>query len=269
MSASWVLDDQGECWSATSRSLGAALHTRRQGAELTDFLVRQMGFVLVRAFPSHYELTYNAAIASPVALTSLFYWFADRPFRPTTCISPEATKVAAVFRTPLALFNHLGALIETRSPRPAYERFALDLDRSAFAPIWRAVAEICRTDMPLRDKLMLLDAMSAGDILVVERAANGDYELVRPSNAMAERDPDLCQRDHDRTLRDAFDRDFGAWTADQLMDVKSADAPFAEGISAQIAFKNYARRRYFYDRLVVPMVGSTGADALLIAVNRP
>jgi hypothetical protein len=267
MLSSWVLDDHGDIWPEASRNLGLALQTERSAKELTDFLVRQMGFVVIREFQGRNELLLDPEIVSPVALTAIFCWGADRRFQPTAWVDVKTPKLARVFTTMLALHNQVGALVERRTPRPDFELFEQDVNDSAFSAACRLATRICRSDLHIVHKLDLLEDVVGQHLIWAERADNGDFAMTHATTAATAYDPEFCATDRTKTFREASDRRYGTWTADQFLDIYQADVAQCASISALIRFNNRPERRYFYDRLVIPAASSTGRGALLIAVK--
>jgi hypothetical protein len=263
MRASWVLDDRGDVWSEASRNLGLSLHTNRGGSDLTNFLVAQMGFVVVREHPGWVEIKFDPDTASPVSLTSIFYWAGDRAFLPTSVVAPGETKVARVFQRKIDLDNYVGGLIERKTKRPDYERHQIDLSMTPFKSDWQIATELCRADLPTKAKIDVLQKILGDRFYWCERGENGDYEIVQRARFMLERDANF-QSLQRPTFRAAYDRKFGAWSADQLKAIAGDDLPMAESLSVAIEFSDRPRQRLRYERMIVPTRTSTGGDALLI-----
>jgi hypothetical protein len=267
MLASWVLDDRGDIWPEASRNLGLALNTDRSAKELTNFLIKQMGFLVMREYPGRNELMLDPAIVSPVALTAIFCWGADRRFLPTSWIDVTTPKLARVFTSALTLHNQIGALIERRTPRPNFECFEQEVRISPFGAHCKLATEISRSELHVVRKLDLLEEVLGQHLIWAERTDVGDFAMTHATAKAASYDPEFCTNSQTKSFREASDRRFGAWTADHFKSIRYDYAPSSTSISAEVAFHKRPKQRYFYDRLIIPTASSTGRDALLIAVN--
>lgn len=264
MLSSWVVDDQGEAWPEASRNLGLALQTRRQGADLTDFLVHQMGFVVVREYANRYEVKSCLETTSPVALTALFLWFQQRALRPVVYTDVADTKINRVLRDKKSLNAYLNALIEARSRRPDFVADRIEIDLSPFSASWQRCTDLCRADIPLQRKFELIEQLHQ-HFTFAERDENGEYVVTYASGVARDYDPAFLSRDHG-TFAEASDRAFGKWSADHFRRLNVGTDPFAESVGAVATFHARPRQRYFYNRLIVPITVSPGRDALLITV---
>jgi hypothetical protein len=267
MRGTWIIDDRGQVWSETDPAFKRMLCTERSGAALTNFLLSQMGFVAVREHDKRTEILFDPACVSSIALTEYFYWSADRVFRATSCVDVGNAAVSAAFFKPLDLYNHLGRVIEMRTPRPDFTQDMIDLNRSSFRERWRAAVEVCATDIAPMLKLNIIEDMFSGHVVLAERGSDGDYVFANACHRFHGYDSSLWSTLQGRSFRQAEDKLFGDWTANYYRGIDGRDAPIAESVSALIAFQSRGRQRYYYDRLIIPMVTRSGADALLIAVN--
>ena len=175
--------------------------------------------------------------------------------------------VSTVFHTALMLHNHLGRVIEARTPRPDFIQDAIDLERSPFMNRLQAVVEICSADIEAPLKLNIVENLFGGHVVMAERGIDGDYLFTHAGRKLRTYDRSLMSALQGRSFRHPDDKQFGTWTANRYKDIHGGDAPIAESVSALITFRDRVRQRYYYDRLIVPMIARSGADALLIAVN--
>jgi hypothetical protein len=268
MRGHWIIDSYGDVWSEHDPDLSRSLNTRRTGAGLTEFLVCQMGYVAIREFATRTEILFDPAVVSSVALTQYYYWAADRQFRLTTCVDAANPCVSTMFHKPLALHNFIGAAIEARTPRPDFAQQAIEVDQSSFATRWRAALDICSAPMDAPLKLNIIENLFSGHFVMAERGADGDYLMTHAGVTLKGYDMGFMANLQGRSFRAAADKSYGDWTAERYRGIRSTDAPITESVSALIAFRDRGRKRYFYERLIIPMASRSGADALLIAVNR-
>jgi hypothetical protein len=267
MLASWVLDDRGDIWPEASRNLGLALQTERSARALTDFLVRQMGFIVIREYQGRNELLLDPEIVSPVALTAIFCWGADRRFQPTSWVDVKTPKLARVFTNMLGLHNQVGALVERRTPRPDFELLPTEITRSSFNANLQTTVEICRSDMPVKQKLEMIETIFRGRYLLAARHESGDYHIGEAGGYYTQHYSDFSARSIGQSFRNCADSRYGDWTADQFRLISGEDRPTTASINARILFDGRERTRVFYERLIVPFKSSYGRDTLLIASN--
>jgi predicted transcriptional regulator len=74
MRSAWIFTDDGRCWPEGHPALARALQTNRRGSALSDFAVRNLGFVRVERRRRGSLVAYCPFTVSDVALATLGRW---------------------------------------------------------------------------------------------------------------------------------------------------------------------------------------------------
>jgi hypothetical protein len=165
----WLVDERGRVWPEHDPALPRELGTSRRGPALTDFLVKQMGYVAINERAGLTEIIFDPAGVSTIALTEYFYWAADRTFQTTGCVDARNPCITELFHTPLTLQNHLGRIIEARTPCPDFAELAAETDRTSFTDTWQAATEIFASSIEMPLKLNIIEDLLRGYFLAAEQ----------------------------------------------------------------------------------------------------
>lgn len=116
MSRAWVFADDGSVWPDGHPSLADELGTRRMGSSLTDFVVRNMGFVRLEERVGAPQLRYSPLTVSTAALDRVLGWLDGR--RQTRLVVTSPTRGGPILL--LASRAQIVAWIDgVRASRPA------------------------------------------------------------------------------------------------------------------------------------------------------
>ena len=266
MRGTWVIDDNGDVWSEGNPALSRKFRTHRIGKELTAFLVRQMGFISVMHFGNRTNVSFDADRVAPSALVGFLDWASARTFAPTTVEAPSEKSVATLFHDRGRLFDHFGELHDRRAPRPDYSLQAIPLDKSNFASRWKSATEIFHLE-PSADRADLYNSLFHGHFMIAKLVENGEYKMDLLGSAHYRHDAEFASTHVNKGLREAYDAKYGNWTADTFSNLRDSNQPVAEVVDALIAFPKHPRKRYYYERLTLPLQSRSGEKFLLSAVT--
>jgi hypothetical protein len=261
----WVIDDEGVCWNESHRSLADRLRTNRAGPELTAFLLGQAGFVSVNEFLNRASVHFDDESVSPIALTGYLYWLTDHPFVPTTIGFVGDTTVSRVFYDRSELINFVGQTVERRRTRPEFSASPITMEQSSFALRWEAAREVFSNASTVDGVAGFFDALFQGRYVLAIRDDSNEFRIQLVGQNYSDYDSDFVKNNVGRTFRDAFDKDFGNWSADCFNLVSGSSAPVAERVNAHIEFPKISRKLYQYERLTLPLRNGSGRDYLLSA----
>jgi hypothetical protein len=271
---SWgiLVDDQGEAWADGSAELRRKLATDRTGQALSGYVVKTLGFVLIRSSRTGCVISMDADTVSPYALIGTLYWLTDnRPER----VVVEQVRAA---NTPQLMFRYDQAVTfvaqkcDARSSRPLFTRHPIMLGNSPFAARWEAVKEIVTSpDIQEHVQLPILDKLLQGYFTLsrrdpetgrymIEHVGNGIAGHVFGSNGRAW--PALGKLPKGKTFANMSDEAYGTWLDDTFSALSEDTAPFCEFVEATLGASTHMPQRIKYSRLVLPYTRASGAYLL-------
>lgn len=264
-----IFDDKGESWPAVTRELARALNSDLSPSDLNDFVIRNLGFVLVAHVRGGVRISLRPDILSPVAYASLMQWLFDNPQR----------------RTILTTYGDAGRDELKGSPEGLRQALASCLRRSS----WRAGKQFHRArlsptllapDSPLHTFRGLweqgLSPEPAPLISLCNRLFKGRFALSEVTEAN-----ELIIREHGRgyaTYSDAYfarcigqrieddpDMEYGRWTAEAHRQALTQREPLLEDVDVAICGAGQPGRHVRYQRIIAPLLGANGRKYLLSA----
>ena len=264
-----LIDDRGEMWDAGSRRLADDLQASITGEELTDFAIRNMGFVGVAGANGSVRVSLRPAVVSPIAFAALLYWLNDR----------------VVDRVLLSLFDRSWSH-EIKASREDAVRALLA--RVTFGSDSRA-GDFLQQDLPLHalparcplQGVLAVWSEASGKfdgervLPMLENVLNGRFVLVEASTsspALVIKDvgPGLAKpaeywlaRSIGNRVEDQPDYAYGKWIAGLYRQVLNNGAPSLSDVDAVISWPQHSRERFRYRRLVVPFDGGRNSTVLL------
>ena len=267
-----VFDDRGETWDAQSRELARDLHASIGGDELSDYVVRNLGFVAAKDMGGSLRVSLRPSVVSPIAFSALLYWLHDR----------------AADRVLISFCDREWTHEMMRSRDEAVRKL---MDRVDFGQGARD-GDFLQEDLPvtglaqaspLREILNMWHALGGKfdrERLepVLDRALHGRYVLVeaaadRPAmvikdvgNGLSKPAEYWLARSIGNRVEDQPDYDYGKWIARFYREVVTKGEPNLGNVDAVIRFPQEARRSFRYQRLVLPFSGE-GQSTMLMAAS--
>lgn len=264
----WLIDDQGDLSDAASPRLRRALGGFSLGSDFNDYVIRNLGFVLVAPQPNGaVRIRFRPRIAAPLALAGLIYWLADRkpPRVMLSHLDREWThELLGSFALARQKIIGLTAHAQASTQREFLSKPLNVQDVGADNPLMALVR--------LHDEArgMALDTMTDFSLEVLK----GRY-LVSEMQPGSQRvvltavgpglDPQArfwLERFVGMRLEDAADISYGQWIAEATRDVLAKGRPRLDAVDVSISWPGGDQRRYQFQRALIPMaLGSTALGA--------
>ena len=266
-----VFDDQGEVWDAKSRKLAHDLNASIEGDELTDYAIRNLGFVAAKDLNGSLRISLRPAVVSPIAFSALMYWLHDRTADRVLISYCDREATHEMTRSRDEAVRKLMARVDfgqgARDGDFLQEDLPLD-DLPQSSPLWD-VLEAWRDSDGKFDRERLAP--------LLERALNGRFVLVeaspeRPAMVIKDVGSGLSKpaeywlaRSIGNRVEDQPDYDYGKWIANYYRDVVTRGAPRLGNVDAVINWPQQSRRSFRYQRLLVPFSGEGNSTMLMAA----
>jgi hypothetical protein len=252
-----VFDDRGEQWDTRSHRLAEALQASLAGEELTDYVVRNLGFATATDNKGSLRIRVRPAVISPIAFSALLYWLLDRPTQRILLSIYDRGWTHEMFgRQQDAVDKLLRSCGPSHDNRPGeFLRRRLDPKALPRSSPLRGLLNIWAETFHLEDRERLWG--------ITREALNGRYALFEAS----ERNSNLVFREigpgflsfndtwlaQARGLRieDQPDFCYGKWLAATYQDAMKGSEPCLEDVDAIINKPDGGRRRVRYRRLIL------------------
>jgi hypothetical protein len=264
-----LFDDRGQTWEGGSLRLAEALESSIAGDELTNYAVRNLGYVAVSETETMARIRMRPSIVSPVAFSALLYWLHDRPKDRFVISFLESEWSHEVLGGRDDVIRRLLQRIEARSneregdflqvPRPLHLLSGSSPLR-AMLSIWSDSGG--KYD---RERLHPLLEKALDGRFVVAEAKEGRSELVIKDIGSGLRKPaqHWLSRSIGLRVEDQPDYAYGKWVAGSYRDVLRKREPDLGDVDAVIAFPQAARQSFRYRRLLLPFVGDGTSNIVL------
>jgi hypothetical protein len=264
-----LFDDRGQTWEGGSLRLAEALESSIAGDELTNYAVRNLGYVAVSETETMARIRMRPSIVSPVAFSALLYWLHDRPKDRFVISFLESEWSHEVLGGRDDVIRRLLQRIEARSneregdflqvPRPLHLLSGSSPLR-AMLSIWSDSGG--KYD---RERLHPLLEKALDGRFVVAEAKEDRSELVIKDIGSGLRKPaqHWLSRSIGLRVEDQPDYAYGKWVAGSYRDVLRKREPDLGDVDAVIAFPQAARQSFRYRRLLLPFVGDGTSNIVL------
>lgn len=260
MTTTTTIDAEGQAWDGFAPPPGYRLRPPLAASELSDLVVKDMGFVVLRRYGSRsVELRHRPGRVKPMALLTAVQWLTDNNCDKIALTAWVGTWETSVVGDLAATVEHLMALAEaaqsTRQRDFQTRRHTIGVaaaDASAgILDAWRA-------------------ARGAKDQRLMEAIANascGRYLEVVPQHGASRLIVDGIGNGYAlygggwRSLaiggrfEDMPDYEYAQWAARGYRDVFRAGEPIVEDITAAIRLPRSGRLRLTYRRVILPIGG--------------
>jgi hypothetical protein len=264
-----LFDDRGQTWEGGSLRLADALESSIVGDELTNYAVRNLGFIAVSETATMARIRLRPSIVSPVAFSSLVYWLHDRPKDRFVLSFLESEWSHEVLGGRKEVLRKLMQRIDARgngregdflqAPRPLHM-----LARSS--PL-RAMLEIWSDSGGKYDRERLhplLEKALDGRFVVAEAKDGGPDLMIKDVGSGMRGAARLwLSRSIGLRVEDQPDYAYGKWVAGAYRDVLVKGEPDLGDVDAVISFPHEARQSYRYRRLLLPFVADGTSNIVL------
>lgn len=258
-----LFDESGDCWALDD--LGRHLQTRLRGGSLAQFVLRNLGYVLVEhGFGHHARITYVDEVVSPVALTGVVMWLYDQPDRAVIVHSSSGRSTGKLYSNRAKAAQGISDKISRLAQGRPYICEAAEIETSIFSRTWRAAVELVSTPSLDREVVRkVLNALFDGYFTIADRqAADEDFRLICVGDAVRNQ---FGQDVQGRSYRDMHDAEYGNWVADGIQSSFHRQRPVAQEIVAPIKWPTSNRPELCnYSRLIVS-TRTMGRDVVITA----
>ncbi len=253
MSYGLLVDDTGQCWPECHPELSRALKTERSGAALSNFAVRNLGFVRLLPRQASVIIQLNPHTVAAEAVTGAHYWIAEARLE-RAIVEPIASEEPIQMLTSRSeVVGYLGALMDARTRRPEFIAVRLSTANSQLGSRLNVAKDIMRAHLPVSLKVDLLARMFDERITLSEfDIASDAFKVIAVGSGIARVLPNAQSRLVGQSFGTALGGPYGAWVS-EVVDAAGRDGePVNEAVEAVVQFGSQRPRRIFYERLLVP-----------------
>ena len=276
MTRTYLFDDAGEMWDAKSPSLAEALHASISGDELAKYVVRNLGFVAATQSAASVRLRLRPAIASPTALSALFYWLHDQTIERVLISFLESEWTHELVRSGSEAVRTLLARVDYQANdrEGDFLNKQVSLDNLSSSSPLRAVLQAwsdCSGTYNAERIRPVLQKVLNGRYMLVESVAGSPTLHVRDIGGGFNKDVAVwLSRIRGLRVEDQPDYAYGKWIAAMYQQVLRKGEPSLEDVDAVISWPQKPRESFRYKRLVVPFEARGNSTLLLGAsINDP
>jgi hypothetical protein len=265
----WLLfDDEGTTWPANSMELRRRLACLTYQGDLSADLVRNLGFVAIRACRQRFTLRLHVQVVSSVALAAAFYWLFDhRPGsvvidfvgedRPAEIYPSTDEAIARLIR--LTRWNELNKKVAEK-PCP--------LDQLSPQSPLHGLLRLWQENRGRFNAPALIDYASqhlASRFIVIRQCAFDRLLFHILGEGLHVPDRSWLKSAVGRPVEDQPDAEYWGWVAQTYRETLSTNRPGLSDIDADIFWpsRGWVRRRY--RRLRLPCTATDGARYLFSA----
>jgi hypothetical protein len=267
-----LFDARGVVWGGGTALLADALQSSIVGDDLTNYAVRNLGFIAVSQTESMARIRLRPSIVSPVAFSALLYWLHDRPKDRFVLSFLESEWSHEVLGARDDVVRKLMLRIDARgsdregdflqAPR-ALHTLPTSSPLRAVLNIWsetEGVFDASRLhpllERALDGRFVLVEARTDSSNLLIKDIGSG---LRKPAQHWLARSIGL-------RVEDQPDYAYGKWVARSYRDVINSGEPDLGDVDAVISWPQASRQTFRYRRLLLPF-RTTGDSAMLLGAT--
>lgn len=254
MSASWLIDDDGNYWLEGSTELARHLRITKITDETSYFLLLNAGFAraVQHARVTIIEFAYETV--SPNALGGLLYLLDDIAAGAVSFIQPGDKQTTRIFRPREEWLNYICSLIDLRRQAASYVSRSVPVALSPFFQRSDAAQQIVKSISDLSTRNLILDKLFGGMFTLVKIDANSGRPII---SAVGSRiyayDPTFMAAASGRWVGEIYDVDYGHWLSAHYGKVSEAGTPMADDIDATIKWSHQIPKLHRYSRFTIPI----------------
>jgi hypothetical protein len=255
-----ILDDTGRVWQTGSTALLQSLHVGRRDYDLTQYLIRNLGFVRFRTFRSDVRITLRPRFLTKAAYESLVHVMVTQE-RERTVIeivdTPNRVEIIPGLEDAAARLADL-ATIGGNIAREDFHREALSFHRlrqdprlsplSAMMRRWRCSGGNIQTDFATT----FGDPDLRGRAMVIRMVGDGRGIVEYAGHGFTCFDPAWCRSVLGHDMSEQPDPQYGENIAAAYSETHFAQKPRLEFVEAVIRVPGCSARRSRYERLLLP-----------------
>jgi hypothetical protein len=272
MMQTFLFDDQGEMWDAKSHRLAEVLQASLSGEELVNYAIRNLGYIAATEIAGSVRLRLRPEVASPTALSALFYWLYDQTIERVLISFLDREWSHELVRSCDEATRRLLARVSAK-PEDRHGDFlkvALPLQSLPLSSPLRSLLNAwadCDGKYDRERLDQVLEKALDRRFVLVEGAANSPSLYFRDIGRGLTTLADFWLA-HAAKLRveDQPDYAYGKWVSGIYREVLDSGKPSFEEIDAIINWpEDPYRKSYRYRRLVVPFSGEHNSTLVLSA----
>jgi hypothetical protein len=266
----FLFDDRGEAWDASSHRLASALSASISGAELANYAIRNLGYVSVSESNGSVRIRLRPAAVSPVAFSALCYYLMDR--KPERIVLSRLERdwsheiigggdIGVLRRlVHLVPVNHADRVGDFVSQAKRIDGIAPSNPLAALLKLWNEEGQPLEYERIAR---LLEHGMSGRYVVVQTGETSSDVFLRMVGPGFLSYDDGWRARANGLRVEDQPDYYYGRWVAQAYRDTTNKGAPQLEDVDAIVTTPRIGRSRVRYTRLIVPIKSPSGSACLL------
>ena len=261
-----LFDEQGNGLRPTA-ALGASLGTWIRGDDLSEFLVRNLGFVSIVADRAAVRLSFRPGKSDPTALSAamihlfglrapsfIVRWY-ESGWRHEDFPSSGQAIQRIVDLTQAAQLQARQADFLSRS----FDRHRLP----AVSPLASIMAAWACGMRNVGELLAIDRGAGSRSVVVAAGQSNADPHVLTGEIGLAASEPVWLERNSRFRIADWPDVEYGKWVAQTYGETLDKAEPRLDAVDCIIKWPRIGARRYTYRRLILPCRTPSGAQVLL------
>jgi hypothetical protein len=267
--SSVLITENGEAWSRDDPALSSFLRTRLRGAALTEFVVKNLGWIEISTARNAMRVRCRPAMTSDRALVTLLYSIWDYAHDTVVLTAWQDAWQHFILRDRQMFTRLLSSLIHgARAPgfwtgHRLMSR-AIDQVTSPFgkvSPIARAIGEGTAL---LQDVAPAFDALFRNRWSICEPDTERGHTVIRAiGHGYTPFNPKWFAQAKDTTLCAYADEDYGLWVARTHCLTAQQRQPLFDEVDAIVTFPRIGETRLRYSRMTMPLDRPDGARFVL------
>ncbi len=268
-----LIDPSGDVWPGATQELAKRLHASLSGDQLTDYLVRNLGWAHVRSGTNVFVLRCRPALMTEAALVTLLFQIHDAASETVYAIEIVCKGGASqLLRDRDQVTNILASLTAPPSAHRFWrgQRFIaseLPADASPFGKVHQQIQNlVAQSDDLERIAPCISELLGTRWSISEFDQATADWKELFNGGGFTPFNPSYSSRTRGAWLSDyTDDGEYVRWvTANRRRVSERRTAEFAD-VDAIVTFKRVGEARLRYKRMSLPVVRNTGERAILTA----
>lgn len=279
MSVRFLLDHEGRCWPAPFVSLHEELRTRLIGAALRSHAIANLGYIEIRESEAGQAVHLHPTVVRQGALVGLLRWCYTSPEKRTALIvaGDGATSYLAaqtIFRTPVEMANHIVVTFNARAAENRLLRAPRALDQMGRDHLY---AWVIRTwsgmggvfDYERYHQIIHRDFAGRYSLFLARSCDDDDLHIHDVGTGLAPEANFWYARCLGRKVEDQADPTYGTWQAGAYRQALALGQPSLDDVDVELHWPSKERRRYTYQRLLLPITYTGKRGVLSLTITDP
>jgi hypothetical protein len=267
-----LIDVHGTLWGADSDQLRASLGTHLRGQPLTDYLIRNLGWLSLVQTGSRILVSCRPALLSDASIAQLFQSLFQHQ-KPVVAISTlSASWNHTIFSDPNKFVRFLSAMVDGERKARNDAAFRL-LRQSKFASsskLWRG-ANLAQTVGQGGEKIFdaepMFDQLFAGrwSLFVINDTDHPDTTVVAHGKGYTPFNPHWAANNAGQSLSNYGDPSYGRWVTAHQCEASASHKITFDDLDVLVDFDSIGSTRLRYSRALVPIRRPCGRRMVLSA----